>query len=841
VGCCIYKVNKRNVYSPPLYAIEVNLKNEKRKTKILPSRSLKQYTFISAMLICAICTLYCERGFSQYYQWAKRMGGTLDDRGYSIALSNSGNIYITGAFQDTADFDPSAGTQNLTSFGGSDVFFAKYDSDGNYIWAKSIGGSSTDRAFCIALSNSGNVFIAGMFSGTVDFDPDTGTLNLTSVGAGDMFFAKYDNSGGFLWAKSVGGTLGDYVYSITVDSSENVYITGEFAATVDFDPDTGTQNLTSAGGGSDGFFAKYDTYGSYLWANSLGSTLSDRSWDIALDDSSNVYITGYFHNTVDFDPGPGAQNLISAGGSDIFFAKYDTYGIYLWANNVGSTSDEYSWSIAVDNIGSVYLAGYFEGTADFDPDTGTYNLTSVGSFDVFFAKYNNSGNYLWAKNVGGTSFDAGTCIALDDSGYIYLTGNFQGTADFDPDGGTQNLTSAGSYDIFFAVYDNNGTYLWAKKVGGTSNDIGSSIAVDNIENVYVTGRFLGNAYFEPDSLSSTGSYDIYFAKYSPNCISYSNNDPLVAFCNGDSAFIYGKYETAAGIYYDSLTTVYGCDSIHSTLLSVYAAYTISDSAIIICDGDSSLIYGTHRIVAGTYFDSLTTVVGCDSIHSTLLSVNPTYAISDSTISICDGDSSLIYGAYRTTAGTYFDSLTTVDGCDSIMETSLTVDQLPSVSFAGLDSIYCSTDAGVTLTGVPVDGTFSGTGGIAGNKFFPATGVGVYAVTYSYTDSLGCSKSVSQSVTVVQCTGVMEEDGISQLKIYPNPNTGEFTISLNTESAQNFEFKIFNNLGEQVSSEKLRLSKGFSEKRLDLNGRAAGTYNVQIISAGETINRVIIIE
>ncbi|MBW8050176.1 MAG: T9SS type A sorting domain-containing protein [Cytophagales bacterium] len=176
-------------------------------------------------------------------------------------MDASGNAYITGDFYGTADFDPGAGVQNLTSVGVRDIFFAKYDANGNYLWAKSIGGTSADFGNSIATNASGNAYITGFFYGTADFDPGAGVQNLTPVGINDIFFAKYDANGNYLWAKSIGSTSNDAGYSIATDAFGNAYITGFFVATADFDPGAGVQNLTPVGG-SDIFFAKYQDSGS---------------------------------------------------------------------------------------------------------------------------------------------------------------------------------------------------------------------------------------------------------------------------------------------------------------------------------------------------------------------------------------------------------------------------------------------------------------------------------------------------------------------------------------------------------------------------------------------------
>ncbi|MBA7562125.1 hypothetical protein ES708_03774 [subsurface metagenome] len=280
-------------------------------------------------------------------------------------------------------------------------------------------------------------------------------------------------------------------------------------------------------------------------------------------------------------------------------------------------------------------------------------------------------------------------------------------------------------------------------------------------------------------------------------LTYNITDPTVSICSGDSALIYGAFRAIAGIYYNSLTTIDGCDSVHSTILIVDSVYSISDPEVSICDGDTALIYVAYRTAAGTYYNSLTTVAGCDSVHSTVLTIKPTYSISDPAIAICSGYSTLIYGTYRTTAGTYYDSLTKVDGCDSIHLTVLSINPNPSKP-----TIIQN-----------------------GN-------------TLSSTTANSCSAiSASLSVTI---SSIREYESIYGLKIYPNPNTGEFNIVMNITQAENLELKIVSNLGQVLFKEKLRRFKGIYEKQLDLNKYPVGIYNLLLINKKGVINKQIII-
>jgi hypothetical protein len=450
------------------------------------------------------------------FLWAKGMGGTSGDSGNSIALDSSSNVYTTGEFAGTADFDPSVGVANLISAGSGDIFVSKLGSSGNFVWAKSMGGTAYDEAYGIAVDSNGNVYTTGQFNGTVDFDPGVGTSNLTSVGQSDIFVSKLDTNGDFVWAKSMGGWSWDYGYSIAVDSNGNVYTTGYFQQDVDFDPGTDTYILSETGM-PDIFVSKLDSSGNFVWAKSMGGPSSlDYGNVITIDASGNVYTTGIFQGTVDFDPGVSVANLASAGDRDIFVSKLDSSGNYVWAKSMGGTASDSGINIAIDSGGNVYTTGRFQGTADFDPGAGLSNLTSTGGSDIFVSKLDSSGNFIWAKGMGGTAYDSGYSIVVDSGGNVYTTGEYDGTADFDPGTGIATLACSGLSDIFISKLDSSGNFVWIRRMGGSGSDWANDIALDSSDNMYTTGYFEGTADFNPSAgmtnLTSAGLGDIFVSK-----------------------------------------------------------------------------------------------------------------------------------------------------------------------------------------------------------------------------------------------------------------------------------------------------------------------------------------
>lgn len=483
------------------------------------------------------------------FEWANQMGGGFNDTGASITVDTSGNAYITGNFEGTADFDPGSEIFNLTSSGGSDVFIQKLDSVGNFLWAKQIGGTSDDYGASTIIDVYGNAYTIGSFMGTVDFDPGQGTVNLTSVADYDIFIQKLDFNGDFLFAKQLGGASNNYGNSISVDILGNICTTGSFLGTLDLDPGTGIYNLTSAGD-YDSFVLKLDSDGNFLWAKQMGGTFSDEGFSIAVDGFGNIYSTGYFQGTADFDPSPGIFNLTSTGLDDIYIQKLDPNGNFVWAKRMGGTLFDKGFSIALDISGNIFTTGGFGGTADFDPGSETFSLTSAGDFDIFILKLDTDGSFLWAKQMGGISMDVGFAIAVDAAGSAYTTGHFRETVDFDSGSGTFSLTSTGNSNIFVHKLDANGGFLWAKRMGGTSYAFGTSIAVDAFENIYTTGYFNETLDFGPETVSfiSVGSSDIFVQKLSQlhtlDLNKLENDLKLIVYPNPSSNIINIEFENS---------------------------------------------------------------------------------------------------------------------------------------------------------------------------------------------------------------------------------------------------------------------------------------------------------
>ncbi|MCK4358781.1 MAG: SBBP repeat-containing protein [Candidatus Cloacimonetes bacterium] len=421
------------------------------------------------------------------WQRVTKAGGSGHDCGYGITIDEVGNTYVTGSFEQTAIF----GSYSLTCSCGTDIFVAKMDADGTWQWATKAAGTGYNRGYGITIDDAGYTYVTGSFENTATF----GSYSFTSSGGADIFVAKLDADGTWQWATKAGGSDYDYGYGITIDDVGNTYVTGRFENTATF----GTDSLTS-NGENDIFVAKMDTDGTWQWANKAGGSGHDCGYGITIDDVGNTYLTGYFGQTAIF----GFYSLTSSGGYDIFVAKIGTDGTWQWATKAGGSEYDFGLGITIDDAGNNYVTGRFENTATF----GSNSLTSSGSEDIYVAKMDTDGTWQWASKAGGSNGDFGNGITIDDAGKIYVTGYFENTATF----GTYSLTSSGWRDIYVAKIDTDGTWQWATRAGGSVQDYGYGITMDDVGNTYVTGCFSETATFGTDSLTSNGEDDIFVAK-----------------------------------------------------------------------------------------------------------------------------------------------------------------------------------------------------------------------------------------------------------------------------------------------------------------------------------------
>ncbi len=364
-------------------------------------------------------------------------------------------------------------------------------------FAVQAGGTGTEESNSIARDAAGNLYITGSFTGQAQFGAGAAAVTLTAVGNSDIFLAKYDANGALLWAKGMGGTGSDLGSEVEVNAAGSILLTGRFSTSVDFDPGAG-QTLLTTQGGTDAFVARYTTAGALVWVDQFGGTSGDAGNGVAFDAAGNVVATGYFSGTVDFDPGTGVSNLVSAGDNDIFVVKLNGAGGLLWAQRYGSTGTDQGQAVALDRTGRILVAGSFAGTVDFDPSGDVQNLTSAGLSDAFVMQLTSGGATNWARGWGGTAADVATSVAVDSGNNVIPVGTSSGNANF-------------------RKYNAAGSLQWTKSFGAGASDVVEDVAVDSADKIFLTGSFRQEVDFDPGPKAvrhtSVGGRDIFAARY----------------------------------------------------------------------------------------------------------------------------------------------------------------------------------------------------------------------------------------------------------------------------------------------------------------------------------------
>lgn len=387
--------------------------------------------------------------------WVKQVKGLSSGvsgcTGSGIDIDRSGNVFITGSFRDSFDFDPGPAAVKLFSYGGYHSFILKLDASGNFVWVRDIGFQISSGGVGISASKrdrEGYLFFSATVNGAgttpLDVDPGPGVHNVTP-GLGDLLLEKLDSNGNFVWAKLIAGTAAKQVRMLALDSSSNVVVSGAFLGSADFDPGPAVYTLTATPSVSlfyDFFVAKYDSAGNFIWAKSVGSGQDDEVSAGAVDRFGNVIVTGSYGGTVDFDPGPNVQNVTANSTRNFFTLRLTNNGDFSWVRTAPCGGTNYGRALATDDSGNVYT-GVGSGGCDLDPGAGVFHAPSGAAVQ----KLDSSGNFVWGAGFGGTG-SGPSWMGLDKDS-IYITGSFTGAnKDFDPGPGVFLLSGTGGSSTY---------------------------------------------------------------------------------------------------------------------------------------------------------------------------------------------------------------------------------------------------------------------------------------------------------------------------------------------------------------------------------------------------------
>lgn len=562
-------------------------------------------------------------------------------------------------------------------------------------------GAASGQGLAVTTDAWGNVYSAGCFAGTVDLDPGLGSSTAEADGPVDAYVTKCNAAGELIWARRITGPGSEIPVALALDAAGNVFITGRYDGAAIMDPDAGT--ALPYNGGTDVFIAKLGTDGALAWAQGIGGPGNDAPTALVLGADGLLYVGGAFAaGTVDFAAGPEQVLLTTAGpngNEDGFVLKMDGDGAVQWARRIGDKGDDRITGLALDGQGNIVLTGTFASAdADFDPAPDTWaTLTPLGATDAFVARWDADGMFQWARRMGGADADAGVAVAVDADGYIYTTGDLQGTGDLDPDGAGEVFNSAGGADVFITKHTAAGTLVWARVVGGATADHARALVLDPGGRPCIGGCCTGTVDMDPgaevDPYTAAGQEDLFLLGLDADggyawdaCLGSTGDDDLC-----------GLHCDAAGAYWATgffsaqmdpdpeggsllLTAANGASSPY--VLGVHTCSPVI-GPVMLDSGCEAYVWNDEVYVEpGTYVQHFTTTRGCDStatLQLTLANIDTTVVESGPTLAAqgygtryqwidCDNGDAPVEGATEATftpaSNGHYAVIVTLNGCSA---------------------------------------------------------------------------------------------------------------------------------------------------------------------------------
>lgn len=638
-------------------------------------------------------------------------------------------------------------------------------------WAKREGLWAYDYGYGVTTDNAGNIYVAGKYE---EVNANFSDTLIPCEGNHDIYLAQYSPSGNLNWIRTAGGVLGDYATAVSCDGSNYVYIAGEIEgvnSNIIFQGSTTT--LTSVCF-NDIFLAKYDLSGNLIWAKQAGWWHNEKALGITQDQAGNVYICGFFNDTTMFE----STQILGYGKNDIFIAKYNSLGDFLWVKKAGSSERDEAKFIKCDPAGNVYICGMYSDGCSF----GTQTLASPnGYFNTFLAKYAPDGTLKWVKTSGGNYDDVAWGLTMDNAGKIYIGGEFNDALIF---AGSQ-LSTTGSSDVFVACYDSLGTELWAKKAGGNYEDRARGIGSDGTK-IYITGQFSTSASFGTHVVTGSDTSEIF-----------------ISALNNTGTFLWA---TSVGGVADSVETL---------------GY---ESGNTICADASGNVYASGALLDGGVFGSTSVDEwGRTDVFITKITQGPD-VIAPLAVTLSPADNSLNVPSNSNLVITFNENIQKGTGNILIKESGV-ITQTIAVSGTNV------TVLNNVVTVNPADFT-SG----ASVNVEIAAGVFKDMANNNYagiTTTTGWNFSVEPAAV-----SMAEISGTSKIVIYPNPVNGILNIDLSRVVDQKMEILIFNCLGGIIER---RINVSPSKINIDLSAIKNGIYFITINGEHTEFNQKIIIQ
>jgi hypothetical protein len=427
--------------------------------------------------------------------WSLRVGDAENQTANAIAADESGDVFVAGYFDGVMDL----GGMVVASAGGSDAFVAKLGPTGTPVWGRGFGNAAYQSVSSLAVDMGGSVLATGTFAGAIDF----GGGQLVATGSADVFLAKLDPQGGYVWGKRFGGPQSQGATAVRVGAAGAAFVTGFFTGAIDF----GTGALPSVGA-ADVFLAKVDSAGNTVWAKSFGDAANQYGEALGVTAAGDVVLAGDYLGSIDFGGGP-LVNTGGIGAMKLFVAKLDADGKHVWSKSFGESGKISNIHLATSPQGDVGITGSFTGAVDF----GGGSLVATGGSSFFVAKLDATGQHVWSKSLGDPGSTTSASIALDAAGNAILAGGFLGSVDFG--GGQLASIGEGSSDAFLAKFGAVGAHIWSKRFGDAFAQSANAVALTPEGQIAVVGSMAGTINFGGGPLMSAGQSDVFVAEFSP--------------------------------------------------------------------------------------------------------------------------------------------------------------------------------------------------------------------------------------------------------------------------------------------------------------------------------------
>lgn len=806
-----------------------------------------------------------------FLDWGKNYGGSGYEMSHGIATDGQNNVYVIGDFWIKCDFDPSSDTLYIRSEGfGTDAYVQKLDSLGNLIWVRKISGPFHDEGTAIAVSPEGSVYAAGAFVDSADFDPDTSRHIEYANGSNDMYILKLDPSGSLNWVNAIGGPGVETIASMVLDDTLNLYACGSFTDTLDFSPNTGSRIIESKGL-YDGFVQKLDSSGKHIWTFSFGSSGFDVASDIVVDKTGNSWVTGYFSDTLTIGP----NKLISNGKEDVVILKINSKGSLVWMKQIGGLGVDKGLSISLDKNDLPYLTGTFENSIYLNPISTGIPVSSKGGKDVFLVGLDINGNFRWGQTWGGSAVEQPCKLVINSNNELFCFGQFFDRVDFDPGNGVEIGNSLMGVDAFISKFDTRGNFISFQQFGGIGDIKVNDVTLNSSDNILSTGGFQRDLDIDPTHRKSfrknVGAEDVFIQQLKSNCASTvdtitANNclsysaasgkaiwnqsgtylDTLYSKQNCDSVLVVHltisnpardtakldacaffipkgstKRITLSGLYIDTVSSITGCDSLIVLELSIHQNSQFSYAAAA-CGNYTSPSGNTRILASGTIMDTISNAAGCDSMLTINVTVYPTFTQLLNSAS-CKPITSPSKKHLWTTTGVYFDTLTTTNGCDSILQIQVEINALNSTITTQGSALISNqpnqpNPSEVSYQWVKCDANFTLIPAAEQKGYTPIEN-GDYAVIVTKN---GCSDT-SACITVNAVSNNSNYAyAIESYRIQPNPFKNSFTVFSASKNVATIE--LINSIGQIVlSKQEVRINENI---KLEL---PTGIYYLRILS------------